>query len=110
MRMITLQAHRYAGRALKPGDEFDAARRDARFLKASGRATVAPPPPPVPPAPARARQVKEDPPPVLAPVLEPALPFDLAVEDPPAPVPAAEPAEPPKPKRTYTRRDLVADE
>jgi hypothetical protein len=126
MLMTALKPYRYSGKNLKPGDQFMASRRDARLLKALRVATdTALVPAPV--------VVREDPPPVVpdsarlavllaSPAAEPAPDESVEPEPEPAPVelePA--PAEPvddpadellaePRPKRTYKRRDLTAEE
>jgi hypothetical protein len=37
-RLVTLKPHRYGGRTLYPGDEFDASYQGAKLLRAMGRA------------------------------------------------------------------------
>ncbi|MER2263509.1 hypothetical protein [Methylobacterium oxalidis] len=46
---IATKAMRYGGRVLKPGDTFQASRRDARVLQAIGKAERAPQADPAPP-------------------------------------------------------------
>ena len=40
--LIATRAYRYGGRALQPGDPFEASSRDARLLKAIRKAKAAP--------------------------------------------------------------------
>jgi hypothetical protein len=93
MRLIAVMEVFYASRTRNPGDPFDASEQDARILVGLGKA-VAP--------------VVEMPPPEPAKASEPAPPPSIARDDPPL---FEEPAEkePPK-RRTYKRRDLVAEE
>jgi hypothetical protein len=37
-RLVTLKPHRYGGRTLYPGDEFNASHQGAKLLRAMGRA------------------------------------------------------------------------
>lgn len=41
MKIVAKKALRYAGRSLVPGDEFEASSKDARLLKAIGKAEEA---------------------------------------------------------------------
>jgi hypothetical protein len=52
--LIATKAMRYGGKALVPGDSFQASSRNAKLLKAIRKADDAPPPPPPPPAPTEA--------------------------------------------------------
>jgi len=132
IRMISMKAHRYGGRQLKVGDEFDAVgRSDVRLLRALGRAEVTAavvpaveaPPAAAPAAfgrsrpratttPERAASTPAPPPvpvPAPAPVVQPA-----ALDVPAAPAPAASKDaaaddDADKPKRLYKRRDLTAE-
>lgn len=57
MKLIAKKPLRYAGRSLVSGDEFEALAKDARLLKAIGKAADAPAPggEPEKPAPRRRR-------------------------------------------------------
>jgi len=121
MKMIATKTLRYGTRSLRAGDEFEASPRDARVLQAIGKAGLPLPPPapaPAKPRPARARLLEApavitEPPPVAEDPPAPALPPE---DQPPsmdswkheASEPAAFPAALPA-KRTYTRRDLLAE-
>lgn len=88
MQLKALSPIWYGGRRLQAGDFFEAGSRDARVLVAIGRAELA-------------RPAAE---PVEVPLVE------ELVEAPLLEVPAVpEPAEAPKPRRLYRRRDMVAD-
>jgi hypothetical protein len=82
----------YASRTRNPGDAFEASEQDARILVGLGKA-VAP--------------VVDTPTPEPVKASEPVPPPLIARDDPPLFEESAEPA--PK-KRTYKRRDLVAEE
>lgn len=45
MKLIAIKALRYAGMSLLPEEEFEASAKDARLLKAIGKAADAPEPP-----------------------------------------------------------------
>lgn len=129
--LVSLQRHVYAGRRLKPGDEFEArGQSDARLLIALKRADFAPavpePEPELAAAPAAVVEL-----PIAAPVaIEPAPAPEVVTTDAPsadaaepAPTPVDEqpaeqppqapaesaPAEPVKPRRQYKRRDMTAE-
>lgn len=110
--LIALKAHPYYdGRRLRPGDRFLARGvSDATLLKALGVAADAPKDRPPPVMPVSAPVPPPEPP-------EPAPPDPVPVED--TPVPEAPPADPSAPdqedqapprRRTYRRRDLVAED
>ena len=84
IQMIALKPHRYAGKALRPGDEFFVGgNTQARLLTALGRAAICPPLAPDP-APAKSpRQRKK--------------PAEDAAPDAPEPTPAAPESESPDP-------------
>lgn len=67
-RLKATKSMRYASRRLEPGDEFDANNRDARVLKAIGKAEDAPEPRRGPGRPRR-EPVVEAPP--VEPIVEP---------------------------------------
>lgn len=109
MKMIaTAKAKRYGGLRLREGVEFDVkGSRDAKVLRALGHAVDA--------APAFTttvtvtkygrQDIKET---AVAPM--PLLPARKADDKPPPPAELAAAAQDiPKPKRTYTRRDLTAE-
>jgi len=97
--MITIKAHRYAGKMRAPGDKYEASGQNEKLVKALGWAKVAPPPDyfvpePEPKPRSYARR-------------------DLAAAEVSAaePAPSTEPdAEAPRPKRAYRRRDLTAED
>jgi hypothetical protein len=93
MRLIAVMEVFYASRTRNPGDAFEASEQDARILVGLGKA-VAP-------------VVETPPPPEPANAPEPVPPPSIARDDPPLFKETADPA--PK-KRTYKRRDLVAEE
>jgi hypothetical protein len=92
MRLIAVMEVFYASRTRNPGDAFEASEQDARILVGLGKAVA--PVVDTPPEPAKAS--------------EPVPPPLIARDDPPL---FEEPAEKEAPrKRTYKRRDLVAEE
>jgi hypothetical protein len=93
MRLIAVTEVFYASRTRNPGDAFEASEQDARILVGLGKA-VAPVVETLPAEPAKAS--------------EPVPPPLMARDDPPLFEGPAE-KEPPK-RRTYKRRDLVAEE
>lgn len=114
MKMIATKTLRYGTRSLRAGDEFEASPRDARVLQAIGKAEVPPPPVPAPkPRPARAKPADPADPTAAA----QAVLVTVRAEDPPpspeawlaAAVPVSPDSDPPVAKRTYTRRDLLAE-
>jgi hypothetical protein len=125
MKMIALNRFTYCGKNLSCGDEFDAhSTKDARVLEAIKRAK----PIPADPVPARPAPVVRKPvevqkvivaeAPAPAPTPEPDRNIGLLdmlevpaadAETPKADPADAKPAAEDKPKRTYTRRDMVAE-
>jgi hypothetical protein len=102
MQMTALKLHRYAGRRLNAGEQFEASRKDARFLSRIGFAEVVP-------AVASVPVVAVAPVEVALPVFveqERVEPETDASQD-EAPIEIDEYA--PRPKRKYTRRDLTAE-
>ena len=100
-RLIARQPLRYGGRRLRKGDEFAAARGDARLLIAIGKAEMAPIAPP--PAPVdRVRVLAPDNLPLGVSEAEvtPGQSIDWMAEAPGVP----------KRRRYYRRRDLAAEE
>jgi hypothetical protein len=98
VKMVALKSFVYAGKRLQPGAEFEARTgSDARLLKAIKNAGEAPPEPPPAPAPAVRAYRRRD------------VPAEVPLALPPAADPIADPAPADKPKRTYKRRDLVAE-
>lgn len=62
VQMIALKPHRYAGKALQPGDEFFVGgATQVRLLTALGRAALCPPLAPAPAAAPRRRRKAEEP-------------------------------------------------
>ena len=104
MKLIARKTLRYGTRSLRAGDEFEASARDGKLLQAIGSAMLPPAPPPAPkPRAYRAKVVAVEEVKPQAVEVDASVPAVL-----PDPLPAEEAAAP-KP-RTYTRRDLVADE
>jgi hypothetical protein len=92
MRLIAVMEVFYASRTRNPGDAFEASEQDARILVGLGKAVA--PVVDTPPEPAKAS--------------EPIPPAVVAQDDASLFNESAE-KEPPR-KRTYKRRDLVAEE
>lgn len=120
--MISLQAHLYAGKRLKPGDKFDArGESDARLMRALGRAIDYTAPPEPVHVPAR----KYTPPsdtyliatasavePLPGSIAEPSWKIDVTTLNDTEPTVAdcePPPVEVERPKRAYRRRDMKAD-
>ena len=103
MRMTALKVHRYAGKRLNAGEQFEASRKDARFLSRIGFAEVVPAVTPVPVVAVTPVEVDL---PVFVETEPPVKPETDASQD-EAPIEIDEYA--PRPKRKYVRRDLTAE-
>ena len=103
MQMKALKVHRYAGRRLNAGEQFQANARDARVLASVGLAQVTT---------VRSEQACSLVPTEIAPIVHVAAPIELGAMD-----ADAMPDDPlieiddtaPRPRRKYTRRDLTAE-